>query len=64
VLEQPDRGDGGPHPNPAKAADGKRLHKLTIDEPGAAVSAAVGRVVLLVLRYPAPADFIDPLFTC
>jgi len=23
--------DAGPHPNPAKAADGKRLHKLGID---------------------------------
>ena len=23
--------DAGPHPNPAKAADGKRLHKLDID---------------------------------
>jgi site-specific DNA recombinase len=25
--------DVGPHPNPAKAADGKRLHALAIDEP-------------------------------
>lgn len=23
--------DAGPHPNPSKAADGKRLHKLDID---------------------------------
>ena len=23
--------DAGPHPNPAKAADGKRLHKLVLD---------------------------------
>ena len=23
--------DAGPHPNPAKAADGKRLHRLEID---------------------------------
>jgi site-specific DNA recombinase len=29
--------DAGPHPNPAKAADGKRLHILAIDEPAAAV---------------------------
>ena len=30
--------DIGPHPNPAKAADGKRLHALAIDEPAAAKS--------------------------
>jgi site-specific DNA recombinase len=29
--------DVGPHPNPAKAADGKRLRALAIDEPTAAV---------------------------
>ena len=29
--------DAGPHPNPAKAADGKRLHVLGIDEPVATV---------------------------
>jgi site-specific DNA recombinase len=29
--------DIGPHPNPAKAADGKRLRALAIDEPAAAV---------------------------
>jgi site-specific DNA recombinase len=29
--------DAGPHPNPAKAADGRRLHKLVIDEAAAAV---------------------------
>src|SRR5215467_7108112 len=29
--------DAGPHPNPAKAADGKRLHVLAIDERAAAV---------------------------
>src|SRR6266542_5717566 len=29
--------DAGPHPNPAKAADGKRLHALAIDEEAAAV---------------------------
>ena len=29
--------DVGPHPNPAKAVDGKRLHALGIDEPAAAV---------------------------
>jgi site-specific DNA recombinase len=29
--------DAGPHPNPAKAADGKRLHILAIDEKAAAV---------------------------
>ena len=29
--------DAGPHPNPAKAADGKRLHALAIDDPAAGV---------------------------
>jgi site-specific DNA recombinase len=29
--------DVGPHPNPAKAADGKRLHQLAIDEQAAAI---------------------------
>jgi hypothetical protein len=29
--------DAGPHPNPAKAADGKRLHVLALDEYAAAV---------------------------
>ena len=29
--------DAGPHPNPAKAADGKRLHKLALDPVAAAV---------------------------
>jgi site-specific DNA recombinase len=29
--------DAGPHPNPAKAAEGKRLHVLAIDECAAAV---------------------------
>ena len=33
--------DAGPHPNPAKAADGKRLHILAIDDEAAAV---VGRI--------------------
>jgi site-specific DNA recombinase len=28
--------DAGPHPNPAKAVDGKRIHALAIDEPAAA----------------------------
>ncbi|GEM31093.1 putative recombinase [Nocardia neocaledoniensis NBRC 108232] len=28
--------DAGPHPNPSKAADGKRLHRLAIDPPAAA----------------------------
>ncbi len=30
-------GDAGPHPNPAKAADGKRLRVLAIDDPAAEV---------------------------
>jgi site-specific DNA recombinase len=30
-------GDAGPHPNPSKAADGKRLHVLAIDDTAAAV---------------------------
>jgi site-specific DNA recombinase len=38
--------DIGPHPNPAKAADGKRLHALAIDEPAAAV---VQRIFALFL---------------
>jgi site-specific DNA recombinase len=29
--------DTGPHPNPAKAADGKRQHALAVDDPAAAV---------------------------
>lgn len=29
--------DAGPHPNPARAAEGRRLHALAIDEPAAAV---------------------------
>ena len=29
--------DAGPHPNPAKAADGKRLHKLDLDPEAAPV---------------------------
>jgi site-specific DNA recombinase len=33
--------DTGPHPNPTKAADGKRLHALGIDEPAAAVVARI-----------------------
>jgi site-specific DNA recombinase len=33
--------DAGPHPNPAKAADGKRLRALAIDEPAAAVVARI-----------------------
>lgn len=38
--------DAGPHPNPAKAADGKRLHALAIDEYAAAV---VQRIFALFL---------------
>jgi DNA invertase Pin-like site-specific DNA recombinase len=38
--------DAGPHPNPAKAADGKRLHALALDEPAAAV---VGRIFAMFL---------------
>jgi site-specific DNA recombinase len=29
--------DGGPHPHPGKAADGRRLHALAVDEPAAAI---------------------------
>ena len=32
--------DVGPHPNPAKAADGKRLHELDLDPDSGARSAA------------------------
>ena len=38
--------DAGPHPNPAKAADGKRLHALAIDELPAEV---VGRIFVLFI---------------
>ncbi|MFI5066571.1 MAG: recombinase family protein [Streptosporangiales bacterium] len=38
--------DAGPHPNPAKAADGKRLHALAIDEPAAEV---VGRIFAMFI---------------
>jgi site-specific DNA recombinase len=34
--------DAGPHPNPAKAADGKRLHVLALDD--AAAAAVVRRI--------------------
>jgi site-specific DNA recombinase len=33
--------DAGPHPNPAKAADGKRLHALALDDPAATVVAQI-----------------------
>jgi site-specific DNA recombinase len=33
--------DAGPHPNPAKAADGKRLHVLALDDPAATVVARI-----------------------
>lgn len=33
--------DVGPHPNPAKAADGKQLHKLAIDQPAAEAVAMI-----------------------
>ena len=32
--------DAGPHPNPAKAADGKRLHALEIDD-SASLAASI-----------------------
>lgn len=35
--------DAGPHPNPAKAADGKRLHKLAIDDAAATVVQRIFR---------------------
>jgi site-specific DNA recombinase len=38
--------DAGPHPNPAKAADGKRLHKL---EPDPTTAAVVKRIFALYL---------------
>ncbi len=38
--------DVGPHPNPAKAADGKRLHALTLDEP---VDAIVQRIFTMFI---------------
>lgn len=38
--------DAGPHPNPAKAADGKRLHKL---EPDPATGPVVKRIFALYL---------------
>jgi site-specific DNA recombinase len=33
--------DAGPHPNPAKAADGRRLHRLELDEIAAPVVARI-----------------------
>ncbi len=33
--------DAGPHPNPAKAADGKRLHKLVLDPEAAPVGRRI-----------------------
>lgn len=38
--------DGGPHPNPAKAADGKRLHTLAADPVAAPVVARIYREYL------------------
>ena len=35
--------DAGPHPNPAKAADGKRLRRLAVDEPAAKVVRRIFR---------------------
>lgn len=34
-------GDAGPHPNPAKAADGRRLHRLELDPVAAPVVARI-----------------------
>ncbi|GAA3096351.1 putative recombinase [Streptosporangium carneum] len=34
-------GDAGPHPNPAKAADGRRLHRLELDPAAAPVVARI-----------------------
>ncbi|HKT05282.1 MAG TPA: recombinase family protein [Rugosimonospora sp.] len=39
--------DAGPHPNPGKAADGKRLHRL---EPDPATAPVVQRIFALYLR--------------
>src|SRR6266542_2568525 len=36
-------GDAGPHPNPAKAADGKRLHVLELDPVTTAATSAPAR---------------------
>jgi site-specific DNA recombinase len=33
--------DAGPHPNPAKAADGRRLHRLDVDDSAAPVVARI-----------------------
>jgi hypothetical protein len=33
--------DAGPHPNPAKAADGKRMHKLALDSEAAPAVARI-----------------------
>ena len=37
--------DAGPHPNPAKAADGKRLHRLEPDPEAAAVVRRIGEFI-------------------
>ena len=44
--------DGGPHNNPAKAADGKRLHILAIDEEAAAVVERSGSPACSIRRWP------------
>ncbi|MEP7026010.1 MAG: recombinase family protein, partial [Actinomycetota bacterium] len=38
--------DAGPHPNPAKAADGKRLHILAIDQAAATVVVRIFRLFI------------------
>lgn len=48
--------DAGPHPNPAKATDGKRLHKLEVDPPAAAVVRRIFHEFLLGKGYLAIAE--------
>ncbi|MGD0377985.1 MAG: hypothetical protein ABSB01_25855 [Streptosporangiaceae bacterium] len=54
----------GPHPNPAKAADGKRLHALAIDQPAGVVvqrifapflaGAGIFAIAQELTRHPVP----------
>ena len=59
--------DAGPHPNPAKAADGKRLHKLDLDPEAAPVVERIfaefiaGRGILRHRRGPDPRRHPQPV---
>ena len=48
--------DAGPHPNPSKAADGKRLHRLDIDPKAAPVVERIFRLYVAGFGYRAIAE--------